>query len=70
MLAVRSTAKQGYQQGHSHKITDWEKFRAFAATPGDQTQAEMAQLWPEAIREDIAVPALIKHSFNAQCQST
>ena len=35
-------AKQGYQQGHSHKISDWEAFRAFAAQHGNKTQAEMA----------------------------
>ncbi|MEM1291139.1 MAG: hypothetical protein AAGH67_06685 [Cyanobacteria bacterium P01_H01_bin.162] len=45
-------AKQGYQQGHSHKISDWEAFRAFAAQHGNKTQAEMAQLWPEEISED------------------
>ena len=27
------------------KITDWEKFRAFAKQYEDKTQAEMAQLW-------------------------
>ena len=27
------------------KITDWEKFRAFAKEHEDQTQAQMAQLW-------------------------
>ncbi|NEQ45452.1 MAG: helix-turn-helix domain-containing protein [Leptolyngbya sp. SIOISBB] len=35
-------APQGYQRGHSHKITDWDEFRAFAATHGDKTQAERA----------------------------
>jgi transposase len=38
-------AVQGYQQGHSHRIKDWEEFRAFAQRYGDKTQAEMAQLW-------------------------
>ena len=27
------------------KITDWEKFRAFAKKHEDKTQAEMAELW-------------------------
>lgn len=27
------------------KITDWEKFRAFAKEHEDKTQAQMAQLW-------------------------
>ena len=29
----------------TQKITDWEKFRAFAKQHEDKTQAEMAQLW-------------------------
>ena len=56
-------AKQGYQRGHSHKITDWEEFRAFAVTHGDKTQAEMAQLWPEAISEDTIGRALKRIGF-------
>lgn len=35
----------GYQRGHSHRIQDWEDFRSFARKYGDNTQAEMAQLW-------------------------
>jgi transposase len=31
--------------GSKHKITDWEKFQAFAKKHEDKTQAEMAQLW-------------------------
>jgi transposase len=38
-------AAQGYQQGHSQRIVDWQKFRAFVQEHGDKTQAEMAQLW-------------------------
>jgi RNA polymerase sigma factor (sigma-70 family) len=38
-------AAQGYQQGHSHRIKDWDEFRAFAQKHGDKTQSEMAQLW-------------------------
>src|SRR5919202_34174 len=38
-------AVQGYQRGHSHRIKDWEEFRAFAQQYGDKTQVEMAQLW-------------------------
>jgi transposase len=38
-------AVQGYQRGHSHRIKDWEEFRAFAQQYGDKTPAEMAQLW-------------------------
>ena len=56
-------AKQGYQRGHSHKITDWEAFRVFAARHGDKTQAEMAQLWPEEISEDTIGRALKRIGF-------
>lgn len=38
-------AKVREHTGHSHKITDWEKFRAFAHKHRGQTQVEMAQLW-------------------------
>ncbi|NEO99715.1 MAG: hypothetical protein F6K58_13755 [Symploca sp. SIO2E9] len=38
-------AKEREHTGHTHKITDWEKFRAFAQQHHDLTQAEMAQLW-------------------------
>ena len=51
-------ARQGYQTGHSHIITDWEKFRAFANPHGDKTQAHMAQLWDAPIGEDTIGRAL------------
>ena len=38
------TAKRGYQQGHSAKITDWEEFRVFVEGHRGQTLAEMAAL--------------------------
>jgi transposase len=45
--AVTGTVQpaQGYQRGHSHRIRDWDEFRAFAKIYGEKTQAEMAQLW-------------------------
>ncbi|NEQ44916.1 MAG: hypothetical protein F6K00_15655 [Leptolyngbya sp. SIOISBB] len=55
--------KQGYQRSHSHKITDWEAFCAFAETHGDKTQAEMAQLWPQGISEDTIGRALPRIGF-------
>ncbi len=39
------SSAQGYQRGHSHCISDWDEFRAFAERYGDKTQAEMVQLW-------------------------
>ena len=38
-------AKPKQPPGNGHKITDWEKFRAFVAEYGNKTQAEMAELW-------------------------
>jgi transposase len=39
------TAKLGYQKGSRHRISDWEKFRAFVKENGELTTAEMAQAW-------------------------
>lgn len=50
--------KVGYQQGHSHKIRDWEAFCEFAERHGDKTQAEMARLWPSDISETTIARAL------------
>ena len=47
-------AKQGYQNGHSHKIQDWEQFQEFVRKHGDKTQVEMAQLWSEQSGEAIS----------------
>jgi transposase len=38
-------AKVGAKTGQGEKITDWEKFRAFAIANTDKTQAEMAEAW-------------------------
>jgi len=35
----------GYQKGHSHKITDKEKFESFILANPNKTQAELGQLW-------------------------
>lgn len=42
-------AIQNYQQGHSHRIVDWEAFRAFVKLHGDRTQAELAELWHDRV---------------------
>jgi len=44
--------------GHSHKITDWDKFREFAKTYGDKTQKQMAQLWEGEISAKTIARAL------------
>jgi transposase len=37
--------------GNGHKITNWEKFRCFALSHVDKTQAEMAKLWDDQISD-------------------
>lgn len=37
--------KSGYQKGHSHKITDWEKFRSFAENNQNCTVNQMIAKW-------------------------
>ena len=38
-------AKVGYQRGHSQKITDPERFKAFVQTQGEATVEELAEAW-------------------------
>lgn len=49
--------------GNGHKITDWEKFRSFATTHGEKTQAEMAELWEGDISSRTISRALKKIGF-------
>ena len=55
--------KKRKHQGHSHKITNWDEFRAFARTHHDKTQAEMAELWPHPISGRTIGRALKKIGF-------
>lgn len=64
------SAKQGYQKGHSHQITDWEAFREFVELEGDKTQAQMAELWPEAVSEDSIRRGLKKIGFTRKKRRT
>jgi len=56
-------AKPKQPPGNGHKITDWEKFRAFAAQHGDKTQVEMAELWEGQISARTISRALHKIGF-------
>lgn len=38
-------AKTGYQKGHSHKITDWEKFKIFASKHQQKTVGKLIIEW-------------------------
>ncbi|WP_434222272.1 IS630 family transposase [Limnospira platensis CENA597] len=49
--------------GHSHQITDWHKFKAFAQEHGDQTSAQMAELWDDDISPRTISRALKKIGF-------
>ncbi len=63
-------AKPQTNCGHSHKITNWDEFRAFAVTHGDKTQAEMAELWPDEISERTIGRALKKIGFTRKKKLT
>jgi transposase len=59
-------AKPNQPPGNGHKITDWEKFRAFAQTHGEKTQAEMAALWDGEISARSISRALQKIGFTGK----
>ena len=54
-------AVQGYQRGHSHRIKDWDEFRAFAQRYGDKTQSEMAQLWQQGEMSERTISRALAH---------
>ena len=49
-----------YQQGYGHKITDWDKFRAFVKEHQGKTQAQMAELWGDDLTQQNISDALHK----------
>jgi len=53
-------ASRNYQQGCKHKITDWERFRAFVQQHGGKTQAQLAQLWGDNVTQQNISDALQK----------
>ena len=62
--------KTGYQKGHSHKITDWEKFKEFAekhkhcASP--QMRIEWKKLTNVDMSESVMLRALKKIGYTAK----
>lgn len=50
-------------RGHSHKITDWEKFRAFVVANPDKTQTQLAELWQDDLSERTMSRALQRLGF-------
>lgn len=49
-----------FQKGCRHKITDWDRFRAFAQQHGGKTQAQMASLWGDNVTQQNISHALQK----------
>jgi transposase len=56
-------AKTTQHNGHSHKITDWDKFRAFVCAHPDKTQVELAQLWQDEVSDRTISRALKRIGF-------
>ena len=50
-------------RGHSHKITDWGKFRAFVCANADKTQTELAELWQDDLSDRTISRALKQIGF-------
>lgn len=53
-------ALTNYQQGCRHKITDWERFRAFIEQQGGKTQAQLATLWGDGVTQQNISAAMQK----------
>jgi transposase len=51
-------AKAGYQNGHSHKITDWDQFKIFAESKKQCTIPQMMVAWKELTGESISQPVV------------
>jgi transposase len=63
-------AVTGFQTGNRHKITDWERFRAFAQEHGDKTQSRMAQLWGDNVTQQNISDALAKIGWSRKKKLT
>jgi transposase len=62
--------KTGYQKGHSHKITDWEKFKAFAHENQQSNSPQMIIAWEKLsgvkVSESVMLRSLKKINFTAK----
>lgn len=63
-------ALTGFQTGNRHRITDWERFRAFVAKHGGKTQSEMAKLWGEGVTQQNISDALHKLGLSRKKRHT
>jgi len=62
--------KTGYQKGHSHKITDLEKFKEFASSNMQCTSPQMVIKWEQLtgikVSEDVMLRMLKKIGFTSK----
>jgi transposase len=62
--------KTGYQKGHSHKITDWEKFKAFVNENRQSNSPQMIIAWEKLtgvkVSESVMLRGLKKINFTAK----
>lgn len=63
-------AVTGFQTGNRHKITDWERFRAFVQQHGGKTQGEMARLWGDNVTQQNISDALKKLGISRKKRHT
>lgn len=63
-------AEERKHKGYGHKITDWQKFRAFVQAHGDKTQLEMAQPWEGEISDRTISQGLQKIGFTRKKRPT
>jgi len=59
-----------FQKGCRHKITDWDRFRAFAQQHGGKTQAQMASLWGDNVTQQNISHALQKLGLSRKKKHT
>lgn len=63
-------AKSGYQNGHSHKITNWDQFRSFASTNQQCSSPQMIIKWEQLtgikVSESVMLRALKKIGFTSK----
>lgn len=50
--------KEGYQKGHSHKITDWDEFEKFVEENKFLTGNEMLEKWKALKNVDMGVDVI------------
>ncbi len=56
----RLAPKSGYQNGHSHKITDWDQFKIFAEKYKYCTSPQMRVEWKKLTSVDISENVILR----------